>query len=129
MREMATLTRLIGIGLLVAACTSLTTVAPGLVALKTQPPGSICLQALTVGPLVADPASGVALGSPAGPHLTLIWPAGWTDRADNGSIAILDANGTVVAHVGDTVSMGGGGPDPWFVCPPVTVVGPSPAAS
>jgi hypothetical protein len=126
---MATVNRLIGIGLLVAACTSSTTVAPSLVALETQEPGATCLQALTAGRLVADPASGVALGSPDGSHLTLIWPAGWTDRADGGSIAILDANGTVVAHVGDTVSMGGGGPDPWFVCPPLTLVAPSPAAS
>ncbi len=126
---MATVSRLIGIGLLVAACTSFTMVAPGLVALKTQPPGGICLDALIVGPLVADPASGVALGSRDGSHLTLIWPAGWTDRADGGSIAILDATGTVVAHVGDTVSMGGGGPDPWLVCPPLTLVGPSPVAS
>jgi hypothetical protein len=119
---------IVAIGLFAAACTSSTPVPSGLVALETQSPGAVCLQALTVGTLVADPTSGVALGAPDGARHALIWPAGWTDRLDRASIAVVDANGTVVAHVGDTVSMGGGG-DPWAVCPPVTIVGPSPAAS
>jgi hypothetical protein len=86
------------------------------------------MQALTVGVLVADPESGVGLGAPGGPVEHVRWPTGWTAREDAGSIAIIDANGAIVAHVGDTVSMGGGigsGGD-WFVCPPVQVVAPSP---
>jgi hypothetical protein len=81
------------------------------------------MDGLTVGVLVADPESGVGLGAASGPARHVRWPTGWTAREDAGSIAIIDANGAIVAHVGDTVSMGGaiGSGGDWFVCPPVQV--------
>lgn len=100
-----------------------------LVALKTQAPGLVCMEAITAGVLVADPTSSVALRSSSGVPTQMIWPAGWSDRLDAGAIAVVDDHGALVARVGDTVSMGGGGPDPWAVCPPVTIVGSSPTAS
>jgi len=119
--------RLILIALGVAACTSTSPTGPNQVVLKTQPPGLVCLQALAVGQLVADPVSGVGPGSAGGPVLHLSWPPGWSARDDAGSIAIIDANGAIVAHVGDTVQLGGGGGSGgvWDVCE-VRVVAPSP---
>jgi hypothetical protein len=120
--------RLILIALLsVAACTSTSPTGPNHVVLKTQPPGLVCMQALTGGQLVADPVSGVGLRSAGGPVVHLSWPPGWSARDDAGSIAIVDANGAIVAHVGDTVQLGGGGGSggDWDVCD-VRVVAPSP---
>lgn len=120
--------RLIFLAVLVAACTSAAPpTGPNQVALKTQPSGLMCMQALTGGQLVADPGSGVGLGTAGGPVEHLRWPPGWSARADTGSIAIIDANGAAVAHIGDTVQLGGGGgSDGWDVCH-VQVVVPSPA--
>jgi hypothetical protein len=100
---------------------------PSQVALQTQPAGALCMDALTGGELVADPATGVGLGTASGPVGHLRWPAGWTAWQDAGSITIVDANGAVIAHVGDTVSMGGGGGSAgeWWVCPPIHIVAAS----
>lgn len=51
--------RLLLVALLVGACTSVSPSGPSQVALKTQPSGSLCMQAITVGTLVADSESGV----------------------------------------------------------------------
>jgi hypothetical protein len=86
------------------------------------------MDAITAGVLAVDSESGVGLQDPAGATHPLVWPTGWTARNDVGTVAIIDANGAIVAHVGDTVSMGGGsgsGGD-WYVCPPVHVIAPSP---
>ena len=116
------------VGLLAAACGGASNSNPGEVALKTQPAGSICMNALAVGVLAVDSESGVGLQAPGGATRPLVWPAGWTARQDGGAIAIIDANAAIVAHVGDTVTIGGGyGADAdWFVCPPVQVIGPGP---
>jgi len=84
------------------------------------------MDALTMGVLAVDSESGVGLETPGGSVGLVVWPTGWTARNDAGSVAIIDANGAVVAHVGDTVSMGGGGgsEDAWYVCPPVHVLAP-----
>lgn len=119
------LSGLIAAALLVGACGASgysSASAPTLTALVTQPPGLVCMDAVTVGMLVADASTGVAFGTPGGPHGEILWPAGWSDRLDDGRIAVVDDRGAIVAHVGDTVWMGGGGPEPWAVCPPVHVV-------
>ena len=117
-------------GWLIAACTGVSPTGPSQVALRTQPPGYVCMQALTDGVLVADPKSGVGLRGAGGATRPVIWPTGWTAaRADASGIAIVDTHGAIVAHVGDTVTMGGGNGNDgdWYVCPPVQVVGASPA--
>jgi hypothetical protein len=115
------------VGLLIAGCAS-PSPSPTQVALKTQPAGSVCMDALTVGVLVVESESGAGLQGSGGVVAPVIWPTGWTARNDAGSVAIVDASGAIVAHVGETVSMGGGngsGGD-WYACAPVHVSTPSP---
>jgi hypothetical protein len=93
---------------------------------------STCLQAQGGGTLVVDTVAGVGLRQRDGHVLHPYWPFDWTARADASSIALVDAQARVVAHVGDFISLAGGlgNDDDWFVCQlePVRVVstpGPS----
>jgi hypothetical protein len=83
-----------------------------------------CMDALIEGRLVRDPQSGLALMLSSGMVVQVVWPDGYTARDDGGRPALLDASGAVVAHVGDHLTMGGGGPDPWIVCEGSITVGP-----
>jgi hypothetical protein len=96
------------------------------VLLETIPGGTPgpCMAAVIEGKLVVTPSNAVGLLEPNGTGRGLIWPAGYAGQ-QNGSIAIVDEKGNVVARVGDTVELGGGevGPnDAWEVCPGTVVV-------
>ena len=83
-----------------------------------------CMAALTDGKLVVTPENTVGLLEPNGDGRALIWPAGYSSR-QNGGVSSLDETGAVVAHVGDTVEIGGGEATPsgaWLVCPGQVVV-------
>lgn len=102
---------------------------PAPIALRTQqpvgsetPPG--CPAALIEGVLVADAESGVALRDTEGLIEIVIWPHGYSGRVGD-PVAVVDADGIVVARVGDRVRIGGGeiGPDrSWMACGGITVV-------
>lgn len=121
---------------LAGGCAATSSPAPTAIAIRTQPSAAgTCLQAKGGGILVADPVSGLGLRAPSGGHvLDVYWPYGWTARPDGSAIALLDADGKVVAHVGDQLSMAGGlgnGND-WIVCqvqPVIVVSTPSPSAT
>ena len=116
------------LALAIVGCTAETSIA-----LRTAGSDEPCLLALLQGAvLVPDKVSGLGLLARGGMLLHPYWPSGWTARQNGSSTALLDANGGVVAHVGDTLSMGGGlGNDGvYYVCPtsPVQIVStPSPS--
>jgi hypothetical protein len=97
------------------------TTSPSTVLIQTAPeetPAS-CMAALLQGRLVLSPAGSIEVVDPGGALRSVIWPPGYSARR-NGSIAIIDEHGDVVAHVGDTIEAGGGhvGPaESWKICP------------
>lgn len=93
------------------------------IALATQPPmpgGPVaCMAALLEGPLVRDPRTGLGIGIDDGQSVPVRWPNGW-QALDTVPIVLVNANGDVVAQVGDRLALGGGlGPpgETWIVCP------------
>jgi hypothetical protein len=84
------------------------------------------MAALIEGVLVADARWGIALRDSGGePVRQVIWPHGFAGRVDGGRLALVDASGRVVAHVGDQVRIGGGetGSDgAWLACGDTVVV-------
>jgi hypothetical protein len=83
-----------------------------------------CPAALIEGVLVADAESGVALRDGEGLVEIVIWPYGFSGRVGD-PIAVVDADGKIVARVGDRVRIGGGaiGPDgAWMACGGVEVL-------
>lgn len=105
-----------------AACQS----TPVVIDTSSLPIGtpSSCMAALINGQLVVTPEDRNGLLEPNGSGRGLTWPVGYSTRQDGG-VAILDETGTVVAHVGDTVEIGGGevgSNDAWTVCPGQLVV-------
>lgn len=102
---------------------------PTPIALRTQepvgsetPPG--CPAALIEGVLVADAESGVALREADGHVEIVIWPHGYSGRVGD-PVAVVDADGNVMARVGDRVRIGGGEIGPgrsWMACGGITVV-------
>ena len=104
---------------------------PSPIALRTQEPIGTetpvgCPAAVIEGVLVVDAATGVALDDPAGFVRQVIWPHGYSGRPGT-PIAVVDADGNVVAQVGDRVRIGGGeitGDGAWLACGGTTVLGP-----
>jgi hypothetical protein len=101
---------------------------PAVIPIATQgpPPDGLiaCRAALLSGTLVRDDRTGLAV---AGVDVTgsgddvvpVRWPSGWM-ALETVPVALVDADGRVVAHVGDHIAMGGGidGPgDTWIACP------------
>ena len=124
----------------IAACTTplpaLHASEPGHVELHTLPPESgqtpaACMAALLTGTLVRHPQSGVGLTYTEGKVVGVIWPFGYFARDDRGRLAVVDGSGTVLAHEGDLVSVGGGfagDESTWTGCGGITAVrspGPS----
>ena len=73
--------------------------------------------ALMAGTLVEDPRSGLAVEDVTGAVTPVIWPFGYSARPDLGGMALVDANGAVIAHVGEAIEVGGGlGRDFWVAC-------------
>ena len=101
--------------------------------LATQPPPGtvtpeVCMAALLSGTLALDPQTGLGV---AGVDVTgkgrqvmpVRWPYGWM-ALDTAPVTLTDADGTVIAHVGDQVAIGGGAgggglgvADTWEACP------------
>lgn len=81
-----------------------------------------CPAALTTGELVALEDGSLGLDDPDG-AMRVRWPFGW--RGSTGPpIALVDADGTVIATVGDELEVGGGFiNDAWLGCGGVRVVG------
>lgn len=67
--------------------------------------------------LVEDAERGIS-GRSGDRTYRLVWPYGYTARAEGGRIAVVDYNGNVVAHSGDEVRIGGGfmGGDSFNAC-------------
>jgi hypothetical protein len=96
------LVSLIAIAAFVAACST-----P--VALRTAPVKTeACDEALLVGELVQSAQSGLAVRN-ADVVTEIVWPFGYTATQEANGIALRDDTGKVVAHVGQRVTMGGGG--------------------
>ena len=101
---------------------------PAVIPIATQPAtqGGVasCMAALLTGTLVLDDRSGLGI---AGVDITgggddvvpVQWPNGWV-ALDTVPVVLVDADGHVVARVGDRMALGGGmaGPgDTWLACP------------
>jgi hypothetical protein len=86
--------------------------------LRTAPaPAEDCDMALLAGTLVEDPRSGLGVEDVTGTVTPVLWPFGYSARPDLGGIALVDANGAVIAHVGETIELGGGlGREFWVAC-------------
>ncbi len=87
-----------------------------------------CPAALIEGELIADPATGLAIGvDPASGSsvVTVRWPFGYTARVDALGYALVDDVGATIAHVGDRLQVGGGFAegDVWGACGGVTTMG------
>ena len=83
------------------------------------------MAALISGTLVRDATSGIALRDAQGLVRRVIWRYGFSARDDGGRLVVLDASGSVVAHEGDRVSIGGGetGTDgSWSACGETTIL-------
>jgi hypothetical protein len=80
-----------------------------------------CPAALTTGVLIQLPDGALALQGPA-ETLRVRWPFGWRG-ASGPPVALVDEAGAVVATVGQTVEVGGGGVGAgwWLGCGGVTV--------
>lgn len=98
------------------------------VSLRTQPaPLSACMDALATGTLVASAKSGLAIrAGDEGEMIEVEWPFGYTARRDLTGLALVDGAGTVIAHEGQVIQMGGGsGADNVFhACPASISVAP-----
>lgn len=92
---------------LVAGCGS-TTPEPSLIAVPTSAPGGMCLDARVGGRVVASERFGIAIASETGAVSKAVWPNGFHGQADGDRVALVDGKGRLVAHVGDTISAGGG---------------------
>lgn len=111
---------------------SRSTADPSLVAVPTQKPQPAgtprgCWTAVIEGTLVADERWGLALREARGGSvIRVLWPYGFAARRAGGGLVLLDASGSVVAHEGDRVSLGGGeaGADTWLACAGIRVVAP-----
>jgi hypothetical protein len=66
------------------------------------------MDALARGTLVPDPRSGLALATPTGERIPVMWPFGYSARLVDAVIELVDSSGNFVAREGDTVEMGGG---------------------
>ena len=77
-----------------------------------------CMAALLEGTLVLDGRSGIGVGVPRAPNVSVRWPNGYR-AVDVPPITLLDVSGRPVARIGEAVSLGGGfGVDGiWEACP------------
>jgi len=90
------------------------------VVLRTRAPQSpdSCPMARTEGVLVRNTQSGVGFQDADGLVWEVIWPAEYTAREEVGGLVVLDGAGTVIAHEGDRVEIGGAavGSATWLGC-------------
>jgi hypothetical protein len=89
-----------------------------------------CDMALATGRLVADPRSGLGIGTTGGETIPVLWPFGYSARRDATGIVLVDDSGGVIAHEGQAITMGGGnGADGlWHACAgSIRVAAPAPS--
>jgi hypothetical protein len=113
----------------VAACQSGSVpIGGGAVAIRTAPAvAQACMDALAGGTLAPNNESGLGITSADGDAMAVEWPFGYTARNNLGRIELLDETGTVVARVGDEITVGGGfGNQFWHACGPVSVTKAAP---
>jgi hypothetical protein len=92
----------------VSAAESPSAPAPAL-ATSNWAPGQPAELALSQGTLVLTTDGCVALGGRSGTSEPLAWPQGYTARpAGDGVVDVVAPDGTVVAHTGERVHLGGG---------------------
>lgn len=60
------------------------------------------------GNLVVDKTANCLVVHKSGRYVDVAWPPGFSTAVRDGSVALLDASGQVVAKLGDTVVLGGG---------------------
>lgn len=90
---------------------------------SAQPPGQeSCEMALLEGTLALDPRTELGVAAADGTTVWAVrWPFGWR-ALETTPVALVDADGKIVAHVGDHISMGGGfGNDNVFHACPVGI--------
>lgn len=86
-----------------------------------------CPTGLAEGVLVAD-GQNLVLEAATGQRNTVVWPSGYSVRADAGTLVLADRLGSIKAREGDMIGVGGGvGSDGLFRgCGDVWIVSPSP---
>lgn len=72
--------------------------------MRTTP--EVHMEALFEGAVVGDAAGCLRLDSPD--DATVVWPRGWGFEQRDGTIVILNANGELVARIGEGLRLGGG---------------------
>jgi hypothetical protein len=112
--------------LVIAACAAASP-AIAVPTLEPEPAGTpqACPAALIEGILRADEEWGIVLEATDGAKVKVLWPHGYSARVDDGGLALIDEDGSIVAHAGDLVQVGGGGTDAegtWVGCGGVTVI-------
>lgn len=77
-----------------------------------------CPPATIEGRLIADAVAGVALEELGGRRRSVVWPSGYALRPGDPP-ALLNADGEVVARIGELVELAGGEDSggAWRVCP------------
>ena len=104
-----------------------TATGPAVFAIRTpQMKPQACMDALIIGRLARNVASGLGITGTDGRQTPVEWPFGYAAREDGGRVTLFDETGKVVAREGDEISMGGGfGNQFWHGCGPVTVTKPA----
>ena len=81
---------------------------PSLVAVPTNAPTTVCMDALITGRLVAHAAWGIALADETGRVSKVLWPNGFHGVLDGSVLSLVDGNGRFIGRVGDVIQSGGG---------------------
>ena len=76
--------------------------------LTESQPAQACMDALLTGRLVPHTQTGLAVQARNGEIVRVMWPFGYSARFVDDQLRLLDASGSLVASVGETVEMGGG---------------------
>jgi hypothetical protein len=75
----------------------------------TQPaPAGDVMEALLTGTLLPDDRDCLRVATEGGEPYLVIWPYGFTLKADGPALHVLDETGQLAAVVGSVVSLGGG---------------------
>lgn len=125
---LARLAFVITLAVALAACATTPSASASAVALRTWVPSSpeACPMARTEGTLVRQSQSGAGLRDNAGAVWQVIWPTDYVAREEGGRFVVLDGSGSVVAHEGDRVEIGGAdvGGGTWLGCGGMRVMTP-----
>jgi hypothetical protein len=91
--------------------------------LKTAPAAAqACMEALIGGTLTRNAESGLGITAADETQTAVEWPFGYSARNELGKLVLIDQTGTIVAHEGDRITVGGGlGDHLWYACGPVSV--------